>query len=347
MDLNRGEIYFIRERLGAGFTEFTKIGLVREKEGRSSADRAKEHQTGNPRILSTVKVVQTAFVSTVEKTLHREFARERYLPGEWFKLDDEQLSRAVARCQELATTNEAYVPLFEQADQLKVVTASSEVVPPSEAAKEWRIAHACADAGKKLISESLAGYKVFLIEAQLRGADVESYLETTVAAGAKRWKEALFRERYPDIIRLFESEETALVPTFSVEKSKGDDFSSDARLSEVVSTTSALNVAVAAAEETREALDEMFQLHLQLIGMEPALKELTSIAEANLKVLCGVSAGIEGVCKWPRAEKVKTVVDTEALSAAYPDEYASCYVIGDSTPRKSLRRGRGAGAPEE
>jgi hypothetical protein len=347
MDLKRGEIYFIRERVGTEFTEFTKIGLVREKEGRSSADRAKEHQTGNPRLLSTVKVVQTAFVSAVEKTLHREFARERYLPGEWFKLDDEQLSRAVVRCQELAATNEAYVPLFEKADQLKLVTASSEVAPPSETAKEWRIAHGCAEAGKKLISESAARYKSFLIEVQLRGVDVESYLETTVAAGAKRWKEALFRERYPEIIRLFESEETALVPTFSVEKPKGEDFSSDARLSEVVFATSALDTAVAAAAETREALDEMFQLHLQLIGMEPALKELTSIAEANLKVLCDVNAGIEGVCKWPRAEKVRTVVDAAALSAAHPDEYASCYVVGDSVQKTSLRRGLGAGAAEE
>ena len=49
MDHDRGEIYRIREQLVGGYSEFTKIGLVREKEGRSSADRAKEHQTGDPR----------------------------------------------------------------------------------------------------------------------------------------------------------------------------------------------------------------------------------------------------------------------------------------------------------
>ena len=51
MDHDRGEIYFIREQLAGGYSEFTKIGLVREKEGRSSADRAKEHHTGNLRPL--------------------------------------------------------------------------------------------------------------------------------------------------------------------------------------------------------------------------------------------------------------------------------------------------------
>lgn len=74
MDQDRGEIYFIREHLGTGFSEFTKIGLVREKDGRSSADRIKEHQTGNPRPLESIKEVSTVFVSAVENTLHREFA---------------------------------------------------------------------------------------------------------------------------------------------------------------------------------------------------------------------------------------------------------------------------------
>ena len=45
MDLKSGEIYFIREQVGGEYTEFTKIGKVAEKPGRSSLDRAKEHQT--------------------------------------------------------------------------------------------------------------------------------------------------------------------------------------------------------------------------------------------------------------------------------------------------------------
>ena len=63
MDQDRGEIYFIREQLAGGYSEFTKIGLVREKDGRSSADRIKEHQTGNPRPLMPIEVIPTLFDS--------------------------------------------------------------------------------------------------------------------------------------------------------------------------------------------------------------------------------------------------------------------------------------------
>ena len=38
MDLDSGEIYFIREQAGGEYTEFTKIGKVAEKPGRSAPD---------------------------------------------------------------------------------------------------------------------------------------------------------------------------------------------------------------------------------------------------------------------------------------------------------------------
>ena len=63
MDHDRGEIYLIREQLVGGYSEFTKIGLVRENEGRNSADRAKEHQTGNPRPLVPIELIPTVFDS--------------------------------------------------------------------------------------------------------------------------------------------------------------------------------------------------------------------------------------------------------------------------------------------
>ena len=70
MELGQGEIYFVTEHDGAGHTEFVKIGLVGDAEGRSSLGRMKEHQTGNPRPLKLLDVVKTVFVTTVESRLH-------------------------------------------------------------------------------------------------------------------------------------------------------------------------------------------------------------------------------------------------------------------------------------
>ena len=122
MDLNRGQIYFIRERFGTGFTEFTKIGRVAESGSRDSAKRAQEHQTGNPRLLEPVTVVATALHTKVENTLHRDFAHLRIPGGEWFKLDETNLAQAVQRCQGLAELNESYVPFFAAAT---IASASS------------------------------------------------------------------------------------------------------------------------------------------------------------------------------------------------------------------------------
>lgn len=63
MDLDSGEIYFIREQVEGECSEFTKIGKVAERLGRSSLDRAKEHQIGNPRSLVPIEVVQTIYAA--------------------------------------------------------------------------------------------------------------------------------------------------------------------------------------------------------------------------------------------------------------------------------------------
>jgi hypothetical protein len=51
MRFNAGEIYFIQEYdpQTARPTKYVKIGLVRD--GRTTAQRIKEHPTGNPRAL--------------------------------------------------------------------------------------------------------------------------------------------------------------------------------------------------------------------------------------------------------------------------------------------------------
>ncbi len=57
-----GEVYFVSEtdRLTKEVSSYVKIGLVRERDGRSSAERLDEHQTGNPRKLGLLEVVKTS-----------------------------------------------------------------------------------------------------------------------------------------------------------------------------------------------------------------------------------------------------------------------------------------------
>jgi hypothetical protein len=347
MDQDRGEIYFIREQLAGGYSGFTKIGLVREKDGRSSADRAKEHQTGNPRPLVPIEVVPTVFVSEVENTLHREFASRRILPGEWFRLDDSQLSEAIARCTALATTNGSYIPIFEEAERLESLPSGADILPASDEATLLLGAHRASTYGLKQISDVISRYKVFLVSANARGVNVDDYVRISESAGRQTLDKTLFRKNYFEIVQSFTVTETQLGSKFSVASNKSDNFSGDERIADSLATTAALAAAITRAEESTQALADMHQLYLSLIGLQPALKKQVAIAEANLQVLCGTHAGIDTVCSWPRMQEQSSRTDWKAIKDAHPSEHAACTRMGNPSQTVVLKKGTGAESDEE
>lgn len=347
MDHDRGEIYFIREQLVGGYSEYTKIGLVREKEGRSSADRAGEHQTGNPRPLVPIEVIPTVFVSEVENTLHREFASRRILPGEWFRLDDQALQQAISRCEALAEAYGASIPMFEEAERLKGLPSSAELLPASEAAQSWWSTHRCLSYGLKQISNVITTYKAFLVDAKSRGVTVDAYVTVSESAGRQTIDKALFRKNYLAIVESFTVTSTKLSDKFSITPVKGEDFSADERISEALTATAELAAAIAYAGESKQALDAMHQIYLEMIGLQPSLKKQVEIAEANLKALCGTHAGIDAICTWPRAEEEVSTTDWDAIKDAHPVETAACTRMGNPSQSVVLKKGSDAEADED
>ena len=347
MDLDPGEIYFIREQVGDGYSEYTKIGLVREKTGRSSLNRAKEHQTGNPRALVPVRVIHTVFVYETETTLHREFATRRILPGEWFRLDNSELDHAISRCGELAAKNLSYIPMFEQAEQLAQVPSAAQTLPATDEATRWGIEHRCATYGLQLITKSLGQYKKFLVNAKARDIEVDDYIVISETAGRETFDKKMFAELHADIVKTFTMTSIVLKGKFSIVPVRDESFASDDRLVLVVAATGALDAAVSSADDSKSALDQMHQVYLTLIGLQPVLTKSLSIAEANLQVLCGVNAGIEEVCLWPRIEEESSKTDWKAIKLAHPSDYAACTRMGSSSQRVNFMRGAGAESSED
>ena len=89
---NIGFVYFMTERDLFGYPcgPYVKIGLVKgNDDGRSSFDRRKEHQTGNPReIIIEAEVKTHAQVSTLESLVHQRLAKNR-IHGEWFNFGED------------------------------------------------------------------------------------------------------------------------------------------------------------------------------------------------------------------------------------------------------------------
>lgn len=346
MDLDSGEIYFIREQVGGEYTEFTKIGKVAEKPGRSSLDRAKEHQTGNPRPLVPIEVVQTVFVSEVENTLHREFAPKRILPGEWFILNDAEIAHAIARCGELSAANAQLIPLFEQAESLKPKASSADVAPANEEAATWAKAYRRARHGLKLFGEAKQRFQDYLVEANSRAVDVTDFVEITQASGRRSYRE-LFEQNYPELVVKYTSTMTEVSGMVTVKPVRNENYSPDGELADVVTLTDSLMQQINDSSYRREEIVNMHALYLSLLSVEPLLEKHKEVAKAHLMLLCGESAGIEELCAWRREPKDVIKIDWDAIKATHPAEVAACTTIGNPTPRVRIKRGSGYGYTDE
>jgi hypothetical protein len=346
VDLKNGEIYFIREQFGDGFTEYTKIGKVAEKLGRNSLDRAKEHQTGNPRPLKPIKVVQTTFVSVVENVLHREFAPKRILPGEWFILNDAEIAHAIARCGELSAANAQLIPLFEQADALEAKVSNTNLAPANDEAATWAKAYRRARYGLKLFDDTEKRFKEYLTEANSRGVDVADFVEIGQSAGRRNYRE-LFEQNYPDLAAKYSSTMTEVAGVVTVKSVRNEIFSADEELAEVVTLTESLLQQINRSSDQRDEIAEMHALYLSLLSVEPVLKKHKEVARAHLMLLCGESAGIEELCTWRREPKDVIKIDWGAIKATHPAEVAACTTFGNPTPRVRIKRGSGYGYTDE
>ena len=87
MENKPGELYFMFEKdwLTEKRINYIKIGIVRNT--RSASDRAGDHQTGNPRLVENLAVIQTQAINKLETTLHQRLAPYR-ITGEWFDLTE-------------------------------------------------------------------------------------------------------------------------------------------------------------------------------------------------------------------------------------------------------------------
>jgi len=54
-------------------------------------------------------------------------------------------------------------------------------------------------------------------------------------------------------------------------------------------------------------------------------------AESKIKVACGTHAGIDGVLKWTRTEKVTESLDKKSLKEAHPNLVAEFTTVGEAT----------------
>ena len=339
METTKGEIYFIREMEAGQFTAPTKIGLISFKKDRSSSDRLPEHQTGNPRKLVISHVVVTDCVTAVETYMHRKYASLRGL-GEWFQFDENSLAEAIGFCEQLAAMFAKEVEVLHRSKMLKDQVSMGVVGDASVEASKWFTKYVSSSSLIQECDSLQSKYEELIREAESSGVDTSRNADFQIA-DRNSFNEKAFKEKYEAIWRLYAQEVSTISGKFVIEKVKQEDSEIFASSPEFESLQDRFMDAIASSEDHSVKLEAAKGCYLELIGFSKEAKLEKDIAEAHLKVLCGTSEGINGICKWKRTEKLSFALDKKSLEANHPTEFKEFLVV-KSVERMVTEKAQGA-----
>jgi len=294
MNLTPGQLYFITEqdvRTGAR-SNYYKIGIVRDAEGRDSKDRLLEHQTGNPRKLCVVETLNMPAVEHIETTLHYLFARNRVM-GEWMEFTPQELKTAIAKANELKYEMEANLPDIKRADELKDVISNGTKLAPTHDSEYWHTELLTFREVMDTCNNALEKYDDFLKVAIEKGVVAPGVAKVQQRTAPKKFDEKLFKSKYPDLYKKYASEKTDIKGQFRIATPK--DWAPDVSAlgsEQVELVTDFLEM----LEKADHSLDTGFALHEKHLAVLEVLQYAEwreEIADIKLRVLTGDSDGIE------------------------------------------------------
>jgi len=331
-----GEIYFVRETvLGSNdVSSFVKIGLVADRDGRDSADRLLEHQTGNPRRLFNQEVIKTPAVHRVEALMHRLYAPIR-VSGEWFNFADETgVNEAINKVKSLAKEMSQYEPIFEKAEELAKVESKDGVIPVTPKIEgivsRWSIAKTklsiCDDIDDAITS--------MFVQAIAAGADTKGAVESKTITPEPKFSVTAFRKDHKELAASFDEYVDDWKQTFKATIDLVSTEALDGEFLDQLATIESLVAKVAKVEDSY-LLNEPKLLLLNLASLAQWDFDL---ADAELRLEVGDHEGIEGVCTWSRKMGKKAVFNKGRFAEEQPDLWLEYTLSKESFSRLVVSR---------
>jgi hypothetical protein len=330
MDIEPGELYFVRELdpHTKKFTNFVKIGLVREREGRTSLDRLTEHQTGNPRqlVLPTGNYFKTHAINRVESMMHKIFATQR-ISGEWFEFANEkEIESAKQRGLELSKEVAGLLKVFTAAKELETKADDGTPLKANAKATELRLNIAIATSKKKLLQELSDELGSKLRVAVERGDDVKGVATTQDKTYEGAFDLEAFAAENPKLYKKYLLVKHALKQSFLLkplkldESSLGSDF-----LGLIKDLKKQIDSATAKTPEKLNMPKLVLTTEIAILDWD------IEVWKAQLKKLCGSHQEITGICTWKRAEVTTEVFDKSTFKKEQAELYAK--YVGESTTK--------------
>ena len=320
MKFTAGELYVIGEidlRTNQK-TNYYKVGIVREKKERTSAERLKDHQTGNPRKLFVHDFIKCQVVEEVETVFHKLMA-PKGVRGEWLELEESELAQAIGLIKRLNEEVNDHYGFFEQAELLKKQESSEEVVSADEEILGWHRSYAAADVRSKAAGKVLKLISDALKEAVSSGVELNQIVEIQLKEGRKSFDKESFRAQYADLFEKYVTFEETSKQRFTPTIPKEIKDSLNEIDPELFNTLEVIEGFIEDVKLSKRTYQELHGQYLRVLSIEADADWIKTIAEARIKTACAAAGGIEGVCTWSRANETRQAFDEKLFREENPD----------------------------
>ena len=304
--INFGYIYFMTERDLFGYPcgPYVKIGLVKgNDEGRSSFERRKEHQTGNPREIVIEEEIKTyAQVSTLESLVHQRLAKHR-IHGEWFHYGDDGIYPYVELTKKINIDLENQLDNNNLISQYSIIEDNKIEIEASSEAKDihQELLKLKAEIIKIKNKKDLATLKLKSFDKNYC-RDIEGVCFYEKSKPVEKFDKLNFQKDYPDIFRKLAVD--VITPIFNIKKDVKNKKSKEIKSIEELVSAQTFDKSKSSLSIDRNR--ELVNIHTSWIDAHVALQPLElkkKIFENKLKVIIGENQGIKDICTWKRGLK--------------------------------------------
>jgi hypothetical protein len=316
MNLTPGSLYFMRERdhISGDISAYVKIGLTRDD--RTSESRKGDHQTGNPREIIVIEELVSPAISELETQMHARHAIDR-ITGEWFALNEIQLSDAYLLAQKLAKNLEKHLPGLQRVEQIANMLSTEEEIKPDSTLLDIHEVYKTNAAELMAVEDELKEIKATLRDFAKNTGGINGVAGWRISAPRPKVDEKRLQKDLPEIHSKFTSSETSMAARFTATKPRRA--KSTKEKPETEETTNPPLDRLDYFIDREESIEKLHARHLILLARQGELTWEKDFIETQMKVACGNAKSIEGICSWPRLEAIKTKFDKRRFANAHPD----------------------------
>ena len=312
---------------------FYKIGITKD----SVQKRIRQLQTGNPYRIVPHTAIVIEGAELVERHLHRTFSQNRRIL-EWFSLAEDELAEVISEAERFRDEIEGLVVKVRKLDE---TPSNEDLVEPSEEAREAHEELIELHAAKSQINLRMKETKSKLLALTRNSKGIDGISQVSVIRPKPSFKKGLLRMAKRDLYESYLTL-TELKPKWKVIGTKkpsqfSDYYDAAKKADKLVPTIHPMEVTGDYIDRTPNAV----QLHSEYISLsseEGAIAGDILLASMRLKVICGNSGGIRGICEYVRQEK--PVFDVDRFKVENPDVYSQFVTQGPMATRTSVKRSR-------